>query len=259
VNLHVVDRGSGPVLLLLHGFPLDHTMWNAQIEALSATHRVIAPDLRGFGRSSVTRGTVTMSMMADDLAGLLDAIGVDEPVCLCGLSMGGYVAWEMLRHHADRVGSLVLCDTRAVADTEEAVTGRMAMAARVLTDGTTPVVEAMLPKLFSPATEERCPELVDTVKRTIFFTSPVAIAAAQQGMARRTDATFLFNQITVPTLVVVGEHDSISTVDEMRGIAQQIPGARLVIVPDAGHLSPLENPAAVSAALKDFLGEAGQS
>ena len=150
VELAVVERGTGMPLLLVHGFPLDHSMWNAQIEALGRQWRAIAPDLRGFGASQVTPGTGSMEQMADDLAALLDTLQVTEPVVLIGLSMGGYVAFQFLRRHAHRLRALVLCDTRAVPDTAEGAAGRHKLAAQVLEQGAAPVADAMLPKLFGP-------------------------------------------------------------------------------------------------------------
>ncbi len=111
ITLNVIERGSGPPLLLVHGFPLDHQMWRGQIDELAEDFRVIAPDLRGFGASDATEGTVTMQQFADDLANLLDQLSVQQPVRLCGLSMGGYIAWQFWRRHGDRLSHLILCDT----------------------------------------------------------------------------------------------------------------------------------------------------
>src|SRR5687768_13865152 len=113
-QLHYFDTGRGTPLLLVHGFPLDHTMWQVQIDGLAERYRVIAPDLRGFGQSSVTQGLVTMQRMADDIAELLSGIKLSEPVVFCGLSMGGYVAWQFALRHRQRLARLILCDTRAV-------------------------------------------------------------------------------------------------------------------------------------------------
>ena len=253
VNLRVVDRGRGRPIVLMHGFPLDHTMWSAQIERLAGHWRVIAPDLRGFGGSEVTCGRVTMEQFADDLAALLDALGIDEPVCLCGLSMGGYVAWDFWRKHAGRLRSLVLCDTRAAADTPETARGRLEMSARVLAEGTSFLPELMLPKLFAPATLQRKSEIVAATRETILSSDPHGVAAAAVGMAERRDASAWLEEINVPALVVVGEHDAISTVAEMRQIAAGMAAARLTVVPEAGHMSPLENPCVVNAALEEFL------
>src|SRR5450432_4090102 len=148
------DRGIGVPVLLAHGFPLDHTMWAAQIEALASRARVIAPDLRGFGESPLgpidASREVTMEQYADDLAELLDSLSISEPVILCGFSMGGYIAWQFVRKYAQRLRALVQIDTRAAADTDEARAGRIKMAENVAEWGSARVAEIMGPKLFAP-------------------------------------------------------------------------------------------------------------
>lgn len=252
IELATIVEGSGPPWLFVHGFPLDHSMWRAQREALSSAHRVIVPDLRGFGRSDVTPGTVTMEQFADDLAALLDALEVKEPVTLCGLSMGGYVAWQFFRRHRDRLAALVLCDTRAVPDDEQGAKGRHDLAARVLAEGSAVVARAMAPKLFAPSTSEQQPDLVAQVREVIEQSDPEGVAAALRGMAARSDARDLLAKIDLPTLVLVGKHDAISPADEMRELAGQIPDAQFVEIADAGHMAPVENPRAVNEALKAF-------
>ena len=255
VELAVHDQGAGPPILFVHGFPLDHSMWRGQLAAespLATRFRLIAPDLRGFGASSVTPGTVGMQQMADDLAALLDTLDIDEPVVFVGLSMGGYVAWRFWERHARRVRALVLCDTRSAPDTPEAARGRQQLAARVLAEGTAPVATAMLPKLFAEETATRQPAIVSAMEEVVRRTAPEGVAAALRGMAERPDATPLLATIRVPTLVLVGEHDAISPPAEMRKIADGIAGAQYVEVPDAGHMAPLENAAAVNAAIANF-------
>ncbi len=252
VDLFYVDRGAGSAVLLVHGFPLDHSMWQAQIDDLAADCRVIAPDLRGFGRSGVTEGTVRMEQFADDLAALLDALGVTDPIVLCGLSMGGYIAFQFWRRHAARLRGLVLCDTRAVADTPAAADGRREMAARVLREGPSPLVESMLPRLFVPATLRERPDLVERIRGVMMGHDPRGLAAALLGMAERPDVTRWLGSITCPTLVLVGGEDVISPPTEMRGLAQAIPGAPLVEIAGCGHMSPVERPAEVTAAMREF-------
>jgi pimeloyl-ACP methyl ester carboxylesterase len=253
VELAVVERGAGMPLLLVHGFPLDHSMWNAQIDALSRQWRVIAPDLRGFGASQVSPGTVTMEQMADDLAALLDALRVTEPVVLIGLSMGGYVSFQFLRRHAHRLRGLVLCDTRAVPDTAEGVAGRHKLAAQTLEQGARPVADAMLPKLFGPQARESDPGVIEATRRVILANQPAGIAAALLGMAQRADMTGDLPHIALPTLIVVGQDDAISTADEMRGMARSIPNCEFVVIPRSGHMTPLENPIAFNEAVEQFL------
>jgi 3-oxoadipate enol-lactonase len=253
IHLNVVDEGRGPPLLLVHGFPLDHSMWRNQIAALSSACRVIAPDLRGFGQSDVTAGTVSMEQMADDLALLLDALAIRAPVAFCGLSMGGYVAWQFAARHAQRLGKLIVCDSRAVADSSEAAAGRAKTAEKVLAEGAQVVADAMIPKLFSQASRDaQAPYVADT-RNVILKTSPEGIAAALRGMAQRPDVTGQLGQIAAPTLVLCGAEDAISPPAEMRTIADAIPGAQFVEIAAAGHMAPLEKPAEVNAAIREFL------
>jgi len=253
IKMAYEDRGRGPVLLLVHGVALDHPMWQHQIDDLSSQWRVIAPDLRGFGRSGVTAGEVSMEQFADDLAELITALAIDKPLVLCGLSMGGYVAWQFVRKYRERLRGLILCDTKASADTEAAAANRRKMAAEVTERGTKFVAESLLPKLFAPYTTEHNPEAVDYADQAILATDPRAIAAAQLGMANRPDVTAELADIDLPTLLVAGQFDEISPVDEMREIEAALPQAELVIVPAAGHMAPLENPEVVNAALREYL------
>jgi pimeloyl-ACP methyl ester carboxylesterase len=258
-ELSYLDRGKGLPVLLVHGFPLDHTMWNAQIEALSDRCRIIAPDLRGFGQSSLGDADphvgVSMERYADDLVELLDALAIDEPIVLAGFSMGGYVAWQFVRHHARRLRALMQCDTKAVADTDEARAGRIKMAEQISEWGSARVAEMMGPKLLARKSFDSKPDVVAAVRRVVETTSPAAIAAAQRGMAARPDMTELLSRILVPTLVLVGQEDVISPRAEMRSIAAAIPNAQFVEIPGAGHMTTMENPEAVNAALRSFLKE----
>jgi pimeloyl-ACP methyl ester carboxylesterase len=255
IRLSCRDDGAGPPLLLIHGFPLDHSMWSGQMDDLAGDFRVLAPDLRGFGRSDVTQGVVTMQQLADDLAELLDAVGVTQPVLLCGLSMGGYVCWQFWRRHASRLRGLILCDTRAAADSPEAAAARRAGAQRVLAEGPEFLAQEMSQKLFAPTTVQRQAACIEATRHVILQTSPAGIAAALCGMADRPDATDLLAKIDLPALVVCGRHDAISTPDEMRGIAAGMPRAQFVEIEDAGHMSPLENPQAFNRALRNFAGQ----
>ena len=253
ITLAVHDEGNGPPILFVHGFPLSHSMWRYQLEAFSADHRVIAPDLRGFGDSDVTEGTVTMDQHADDLAALLDELSIIEPVVLCGLSMGGYIAWQFQQKYAERLRALILCDTRAISDTPEGVENRKRLAKMVIENGSAAVASVMLPNLFSPVTSVHQQAAIDELRKTISTTSPQGIAAASLGMAERPDVTSLLPSIETPSLLIVGEDDGISTPEEMKTIADAMPNARLEVIPEAGHMSPLENPEPVNAAIRDFL------
>lgn len=257
VAIHVHDEGTGPVVVLLHGFPLDHTMWRQQISALSASYRVIAPDLRGFGSSTIepiaAKTGISMDQYAEDVGQVLDQLGVAEPVVLVGFSMGGYVAFRLLATQGERIRALVLCDTRAVADTPQGREGRYNMAENVEGWGSGHVASLMLPKLVASSTQENHPEVVAEVEAIIGRTNPVAIAAAQRGMAHREDSTPLVGKIAIPTLCLVGADDAITSPDDMHSLAEAIPDGEFVEVPDAGHLSPMENPQVINDVLMRFL------
>ncbi len=252
-SLSVSETGSGRPLLLVHGFPLDHTMWRGQIDGLSELCRVIAPDLRGFGQSDATNGTVKMEQFADDMAALLDQLGITEPITFCGLSMGGYVGWQFSQRHRSRVARLIMCDTRAIADTAEVAGFRRETAERALNEGAAVIESMMTPKLFAESTVHNQQEIVERTRHVMLETAPHGIAAALLGMAVRPDVTRMLPNIDVPTLVICGQHDVISTPVEMRGIAASIPNASFVEITGAGHMAPLEQPALVNTAIREFL------
>ena len=256
-SLNVLDQGRGRPLLLVHGFPLDQTMWRQQVSELSKSFRVIAPDLRGFGQSSPVAGddaVVTMAQFADDLAALLSAMSISEPVNFCGISMGGYIAFQFAARYADRLGRLILCDTKAAADTKEAAQNRHKLAAKVLAEGPQVAADAMLPKLFSKRAVESRAAYVEETRQVILCTRPPTIAAALRGMAAREDFTAKLGSIRVPTLVLCGAEDVITPPVEMRSLAAMIAGANFFEIPAAGHMSPLEDPPAVNQAIRHFLG-----
>jgi pimeloyl-ACP methyl ester carboxylesterase len=253
IDLSVLVQGEGRPLLFVHGFPLDHSMWRRQMGRFARSHRVIAPDLRGFGQSDVTDGRVTMEQFADDLAALLDELHVTEPVTLCGLSMGGYIALEFVRKHSNRLCALVLCDTRAGADAAEARQKRLQTADQVLREGPAAIADSMISKLFAQQTYRDQPQVVEETRRLILGTPRVGIAAAALGMADRRDLTGSLPEISLPTLVIVGEEDGITSPEEMKEMAGAIPAAEFRAVTNAGHMAPLEASTTVNSAIQRFL------
>jgi 3-oxoadipate enol-lactonase len=246
-------RGRGPAVLLLHAFPLDSSMWDAQVEALAATHRVVRFDARGFGATPADDAPpLAMERIADDGAALLDQLWVGKAV-VHGCSMGGYAALAFARRHPRLLAGLVLQDTRAAADTPEARAGRATLAAKVLAEGSTAAAEALLPRLVGETSHRERPELVAAVRERILASPPRSVANALHGLAGRADSRALLPMLAVPTLVLVGAEDVLTPPDEARAMAAAIPGARLEVVPRAGHLANLENPDAVNAALRAFL------
>lgn len=244
------EAGEGPVLLLVHGFPLDRSMWEHQLEGLSDIRRVVAVDLRGRGKSPLEKmeGS-TINDYADDVAETVDALGV-ESVDLAGLSMGGYVVFAVRRRHRDKVRSIVLIDTKAEDDSPEAKEAREKTAAQITEQGTGPLVEGLLPKILAEGASE---ELKAVTRKMFENTPPKAAAADALAMRDRLDSTPDLAKINVPSLVLHGEQDQIMPLESAKEMAGKILGAKLVPVPGAGHLSPLENPGAVNAAIREFL------
>ncbi len=253
VELFYAEYGEGLPVLCVHGFPLDHSMWQGQYSSSISGVRWIVPDLRGFGASQVSSGLVTMAQYADDLAALLDAMGVDGPVVYCGLSMGGYVGWEMADRHRQRLAAMILCDTRAAADTPETARGRQLLADRVLADGPEQLVQSMVPKLFHESAIASQREWVKSTKRVMETSSRQGIAAALRGMAQRRDLRTLAAALHLPVLLLCGVNDGITPLTEMEELARTMPQATLVPIPDSAHMAPLENPGAANQAIQAFL------
>lgn len=245
------DKGSGSVALFVHGFPLDSSMWLEQLEALSDTRRCIAPDLRGFGHSAPSlRPVTTMDDHALDLAALLDVLGVEQ-VDLVGLSMGGYIALAFAERYPERLRTLALVDTKSTEDSEEAKAGRRAGAERVAIEGRSGLATDMIGVLVA----ESASTWTRARLRTMIESTPVeSIVAAFEGMRQRPDRTAVLSNLSVPAAVIVGEHDVLSPLVEADHMAVAA-GAALTVVPDSGHMTPIEDPATVAGALRSLWSE----
>lgn len=257
IVVHV--RGSGRPLLLVHGFPLDHSMWAGQydpdeaVASLSANFRTIVPDLCGFGESHGCTDKVTMAAAADQLATVLDQLSIREPVAYCGLSMGGYIGWEMWNRHVARISHLIMCDTKAAADSPEMAKGRQLMAAKFESSGLADFADVMVSKLFAESTLQSRPEVAESTREVINRTNPATVAAYLRGMAERADFSDRLIDIDVPCLFLCGDQDGITPPDEMRKVAAAADG-QYVEVRSAGHMAPLERPQEVNLAILKFLG-----
>jgi YbgC/YbaW family acyl-CoA thioester hydrolase len=251
VTLAVDTRGDGPAVLLVHGFPLDHSMWAHQVATLARWRR-IAPDLRGAGVSDAPDSGYSMATYADDLVRLLDRLQIERAV-VAGVSMGGYVAFEMLRRHRARVMGLILVDTRADADSAEARKGRDDMMEVARRHGAAAVAERMVPRLLGRSTQQTQPNIVEQVKTMIGRTPVAGIVGALGAMRDRPDSTPLLPTIDVPTLVVVGAEDELMPATAARTMTSAIPGAAMRTIAGAGHLAPLEAPTAVTRVIAEFL------
>jgi 3-oxoadipate enol-lactonase len=245
-------EGSGPPVVLLHGYPFNRSMWREQVEALQASNRVITPDLRGLGETEATPEPATMNEMAEDVAALLDELKIDR-VALGGLSMGGYVALAFVRRFPLRVRALILADTRPQPDTEEGKRAREEQAQKVLEEGTGAIADLILKKALAPATLTERPDVVARVREMILTANPLGAAAALRGMALRSDQTHFLASILAPTLVIVGSEDQLTPPADAELMRREIRGSRLVVIPGAAHVSNLERPAEFNRALTEFL------
>ena len=253
IELCYDDAGSGPAIVLLHGYPFDRSMWREQIEFLSARGlRVIAPDLPGMGETVATSEITTMEHMARDVAALMDQMELERAV-VCGLSMGGYVAFDFVHQFPMRVRGLVLAGTRAPADNEQEKQTREQQAQRMLTEGMDFVAEATLPKLLSARTLAAKPEVVARVREMILRADPSGAAAAQRGMAVRRDYPDDLAHIEVPTLVIVGHEDPIRPVADSEFMHDRIRDSRLEIIEDAAHMTNMEQAEVFNRLLIEFL------
>ncbi|MBT2394801.1 alpha/beta fold hydrolase [Streptomyces sp. ISL-100] len=248
ISIGYTDEGSGPPLVLIHGHPFDRTMWAPQIEAFAPTHRVIAPDLRGYGESEVVPGITPLSAFAADIAALLDHLSVERAV-LGGLSMGGQIVMECYRLFPERITGLVLADTFPAAETAEGKRGRNALADRLLSEGMKGYADEVRDKMVAPYNTEASAR----VHRMMTAASPEGAAAALRGRAERPDYRDLLTRVSVPTLVVVGRDDTYTPVADAEAMHAAIPGSTLAVIESSAHLPNLERPDVFNAALRAHL------
>ncbi|ALO09546.1 Beta-ketoadipate enol-lactone hydrolase [Streptomyces venezuelae] len=251
-RLYFEDRGSGPALLLVHGHPFDHTMWQPQIDRFSLTHRVIAPDLRGYGITPLGATALTevtgLGDFAEDLVDLLDDLGIEQAV-VAGLSMGGQIAMELHRRHPERVRGLVLADTFPAAETEEGKAARNAMADRLLKEGMQGYADEVLDRMVAPYNTHAAPH----VHRMMCASDPVGAAAALRGRAERPDYRESLTTVAVPALVVVGRDDTYTPVEDAEEMHALLPDSTLAVIERAAHLPNLEQPEEFDAVLDSYL------
>jgi pimeloyl-ACP methyl ester carboxylesterase len=257
IELGYDDSGGGPPVVLIHGFPLCRRMWRPQTAALTAAgYRVIAPDLRGFGESGAGTVPLEIGQMADDVVALLDRLEIERAV-VGGMSMGGYVLLNLLQRHRSRLAAALLLVTRAAADDEAGRAKRTALAAEVAAGRPEVVTGAFASVLFAPATPQQRPELVAEVKGWMAATAPTGLAGGLLAMRDRRDYVDLLPAFDLPALVVGAESDLAVPPEHAHVLAQGLPQARLCLLPGAGHMANLEQPAAFNACLLEFLHDLG--
>ena len=242
-NIGYDDHGIGQPLLFLHAFPLNRSMWSGEMTTLlqeERQFRLVALDWRGFRESDI------------EVAGLMDELGMQDAI-LCGLSMGGYVAFAFLRKYPQRLKGLILADTRPGADNDEAKANREKVVRIAETEGTGAIADLQIPNLITEETRRHHLEVEAFIRRMIDAATPQGIAAASRGMALRPDSTDLLANIHCPTLVIAGEHDVLTPPSVAQDYAAKIPGAQYIVIPSAGHLSNLEQPESFNQAISGFL------
>jgi len=245
--------GEGVPLLFIHGYPLSRKIWEPQASGLAAYARVILPDLRGHGDSDATPGPYSMDLLAEDCASLLNNLGITQPVVVCGLSMGGYIALAFYRKFAERISGLILTATRAGADSPEGKANRDKAIALAKSSGAGAIADSMLPKMFAPSTYADQPNLVEHVRGMMAGTSVEGIVGALQAMKDRPDSTPLLPTITKPVLIIHGSDDQLIPLSEAQMMQKTIVGAELVIIERAGHLLNMEQPGAFNQAIRQFI------
>ncbi len=257
-EVRCLEAGKGDCLVLIHAFPLSADQWQPQLAAPPPGWRVVAPDLRGFRApgppdpGAALVGATSIDEYAADIVALLDRLEVDRAV-VAGLSMGGYVAFGLLRLAPERVRGLVLADTRPQADSDEARARRRQMLARLEQAGVAGVAEDLLPTLLGRTTLGERPAVVARVRALIKANAPEAIAAAVHALMGRPDSTPWLHQIRIPALVIVGEEDTLTPPEVAEAMHRAIAGSALAVIPSAGHLSNLEHPEAFTLSLSAFL------
>jgi len=244
--------GKGSPVILLHPFPANHEFWLPVAESLSTRYRVVLPDLRGHGESGLGEGPATMEKHAADIARVMDDADIGRAP-LIGVSIGGYALFEFWRRHRERVAALGLCNTKAPADSAEALAGRLQAASDVLERGTEPFFQSMIPRLVGKTTRETRPDLVEGALRMMRKMSPEDVAQVQRGMAERPDSVDTLKTISVPTLLVTGEEDILTGVNEAELMRWHIAGSQLRVIPKAGHYSPWEQPEEAGKLLRQLL------
>lgn len=250
-QLFYESTGSGPAVVLLHPFPLNHHFWDGVVPHLSTRYRVMLPDLRAHGDSDAGDGPVTMTKLADDLNLLCRELDITRAIFV-GVSIGGYTLFEFMRRYRERIAALVLANTRAGAETPEGRAARLQIADKVEREGSVAFIDDLLQKLFSKTTLANRPDIVEAARDMARRMSPTDIAQVQRGMADRADSIPTLAAINVPTLVIAGEDDSVPLC-ELQLMHQRIAGCQYRVIPKAGHYAAMEHPAEFGRLLRAFL------
>jgi len=255
-NLELEYEVEGPrtgiPVVLIHGFPFDHSMWNPQVSVLKKEFHVVTYDVRGHGKSGVGDGQYSIEYFVDDLIALLDHLKLSK-VVVVGLSMGGYIALRAIERNPERFRGIVLCDTRSEADGNDGKVKRATQANAVKSSGMKAFAETFVKAVFYEKTFETRPDVVAAIKEIIEHAPPLAVAGTLLALAARTDTTASLFSIQVPALILVGQHDALTPPSASQAMKDKIPDAEIFVIPRAGHLSNLEQEEEFNLHLLSFL------
>jgi 3-oxoadipate enol-lactonase len=249
------DVGEGRIpILFLHGFPFNKTIWQEQIDNLKSSYRVIACDLRGFGKSVDEESNLSINLFVKDLIQFMDKLEL-EKVILCGLSMGGYIALNAIKQYPNRFEALILCDTQSIADSDEVKAKRYDAIAEIQENGTTNFNESFLKNVFHKDSLTNKPELVDDLRTVVYSNSQNIMVQGLRAIAERKDTSLILDEINVPTLIICGRQDIVTPLDESKYINKFIKGSVLHVINYAGHVSNLEEPMKFNKLIRNFLND----
>ena len=255
LNLSYDDVGEGSIpIVFLHGFPFDKTMWQEQLDYLKSTHRVIACDIRGFGKSKDEESHLGMDLFTNDLLLLMGKLDLDK-VIICGLSMGGYIALNAIQRFPSRFEALILCDTQCIADSHEVKTKRYKTIDEVKEYGPSTFNEGFIKNVFHADSLTNKPDLVEQVRSVVFSNSQHIISQGLTALAERSETCSVLEEIAIPTLIICGREDVVTPLDESKFMNKQIKGSILHVINNAGHVSNLEEPLKFNKLLRDFLND----
>jgi pimeloyl-ACP methyl ester carboxylesterase len=247
------EKGSAPILFV-HGFPYDHQMWKSQIDEFSKHYYCVSYDIRGLGSSPAGEGQFTMELFVDDLEKTIDELELDKPI-LCGLSMGGYISLRAMERMPDKFSGLILCDTKSIADDNEGKLKRAEAIKQINSGKFDELIETFVRNCFGDKFVEEDNSNYNEVVERSKKNDPVGVKGCLLAMAGRTDTTESLSKIKLPTLVICGSEDKLSPPKVMKPMAEKIAGSKFILIEDAGHMTPIENPKEFNRAIKEFLFE----
>lgn len=251
ISYNDIGEGSVPVIFL-HGFPFDKTMWKGQLDSLKSSYRVIACDIRGFGKSTDENSALSIDLFSDDLMAFMDKLNIQKAI-ICGLSMGGFISLNAIKRFPERFEALILCDTQCIADTTEVKENRYKAIEQINLDGVTEFNEKFIKNVFHPDSVTNKVELVENLRSTVFANSKNIITAGLTALAERSETCSSLNAIHIPTLIVCGREDIVTPLIQSEFMKEQIEGSILKIINNAGHVSNLEQPEEFNKYIFDFL------